>query len=255
MKIVVLGSGNVATHLATALHDAGHEVAAIWSRTAEHAQQLADRINGAEAFCDMELLPEADTYIISVKDDALVNVSQQLSSSKGRGCGVVLHTAGTLPMDLLKPHFDSYGVLYPMQTFSKAKAVDFSVIPMFTEGSDENALSCAKQLAGGISNSVYDLTSEQRKHLHLAAVWACNFVNHCYAIADDELKKVGLPFSVMLPLINETAAKIQQLSPREAQTGPAARWDTDVMERQKLLLKDNERLRTIYELMSIDIHD
>ena len=145
------------------------------------------------------------------------------------------------------------GVLYPMQTFTKGRNVDFSTIPIYLEGSSQQALIVAQALAQSVSNKVEEVSSEQRRYLHLAAVFACNFTNHCYALAAELLEAHGLKFEAMLPLIHETADKMDFLTPREAQTGPAVRWDEEVMQRQMSLL--DERNKQLYELISKSIHD
>ena len=147
-----------------------------------------------------------------------------------------------------------YGVLYPMQTFSKDRQVDFARIPFFIEGSDRRALEVSRTLASSVSKHVQDLSTEARRHLHLAAVFACNFVNHCYQLSAEVLDKYHLPFDIMLPLIDETAEKVHSLSPIEAQTGPAIRYDENVMQAQLQLLADAPRLAEIYALMSKSIH-
>lgn len=157
-------------------------------------------------------------------------------------------------MSVFEGRFMHYGVLYPMQTLSKYKDVEFSEIPFFVEGNSERALQLARALAESISEYVYNCSSEQRRHLHLAAVFACNFVNHCYALSARLLEKQGIPFDVMLPLIDETARKVHVLSPIEAQTGPAVRYDENVIRMQADLLSDEPELRELYLKMSESIH-
>lgn len=239
MKIALIGRGRLATNLLPALQEAGHEVASINSRTLE----------------DLPL--EADVYIVSVKDSALQEVISKVTAkvtpSSWRGQGeapVFAHTAGSMPMSLFEGFAMRYGVLYPMQTFSKERRVDFREIPVFIEA---NTGALLRQLAESISDHVYELSTEQRKYLHLAAVFACNFANHCYALSADVLAQVGLPFDVMLPLIDETARKVHELHPLDAQTGPAVRYDENVMQAQQQLLS-NPLIRDIYQKMSQSIH-
>mgnify|MGYP000339874353 FL=1 len=141
-----------------------------------------------------------------------------------------------------------------MQSFSKEKTVSFHDIPCFVEANDDYARDVLMQLAQGLTTKIYQLSSEDRKYLHLSAVFACNFVNHCYAVSYDILKKHGIPFDVMLPLIDETARKVHVLTPQEAQTGPAVRYDQNVIRAQSSLLRDNPLLKDIYERMSMNIH-
>lgn len=236
MNIVLVGYGNVGTHLKNALTEVGYDVLLAWNRS-----------------CGISLkaLPEADVYIIAVKDDALEDVAKQMSGNIPDDA-VVLHTAGTLPLSLITPYFRHSGVLYPMQTFSRNKAVEMKSVPFFVEGVDAEADAVARELAESLSDSVYELSSEQRRHLHLSAVWACNFVNHCYAQSASVLSEIGVPFSVMLPLIDETARKVHEMPPADAQTGPAARGDENVMQMQMQLIKD-DNVRELYRRMSNSI--
>lgn len=252
MKVVFIGAGNLATNLGKALFRAGHEIVQVYSRTEESARALADVLKCVYTTDLLEVVRSADIFIISVKDSALPAVASSLQT--GREGQFFVHTAGSMPMDTLS--FERCGVFYPMQTFSKNKEVDFSVIPCFVEAKDDNDLQLLKTLALTISDTVYELDSENRKYLHLAAVFCCNFANHCFGLGARLLQEHGnVPFSVMLPLIDETAAKLYSMSPREAQTGPAVRWDTNVMDKQLQLLADAPDMQKIYELFSKSIHD
>ena len=145
------------------------------------------------------------------------------------------------------------GVFYPMQTFSRQRIVDFSDIPIFIEASTEADTTFLLDFARTINNKVYRLSSADRIYLHLAAVYCSNFVNHCYALSEEILRQHGLPFSVMLPLVDEVAAKVHQVSPHEAQTGPAIRHDYNVIRHHLSLLEDQPRLQEIYAIMSKSI--
>ena len=251
MRIVFVGAGRLPTNLAVALKEKGHMVEAVYSRTHESAEALASLVGGV-AVTDVRLLPqEADAFILAVKDAALPDLIPPLA--EGRGEQAFFHTAGSVPMNVFGSH-RRHGVLYPMQTFSKERQVDFAHIPFFIEGSNPETLQLARQLATSVSSEVHELDSEARRFLHLSAVFACNFANHCYALSAEILEKHGLPFSVMLPLIEETARKVETLHPRQAQTGPAIRYDENVIEAQKRLLADEPMMRDIYDLMSKSIH-
>ena len=252
MRVCIVGAGRLAWHLAQALHGAGHYVAQVFSRTMESAQTLASKI-GAQAVSRLEDMADADVYVVAVKDSALPDVVRLLC--KGREDKVFLHTAGSISMSIFEGLACHYGVLYPMQTFSKERQLDFKCIPCFIEGNDEMTLNVVRQLAESVSDNVRELSGEARRHLHLAAVFACNFANHCYEQAAEVLERQGLPFSVMLPLIEETAQKVRELSPREAQTGPAVRYDENVMDAQLALLDGHERAQEIYRLLSQSIHE
>ena len=233
MKIVLIGQGRLATNLQHALLSAGHEVVSINSRT-------------------LEALPaEADIFVVAVKDAALADVIR--AATKGRENQLFVHTAGSMPMDLFKGLTAHYGVFYPMQTFSKERLVDFNDISVFLETNDETSMKWLKMMASTLTPHIYELDSEGRKHLHLAAVFACNFVNHCYALSAEVLTAKGLPFSVMLPLVDETAQKVHELAPQDAQTGPAVRGDLNVMQMQSSMLADNPAVKHIYEVLSNDI--
>lgn len=252
MKIVLIGAGNLATHLGKALHAAGHDMVQVFSRTMQSAETLASLLD-AEPLTDMaQVRDDADVYIFSVKDSALEQLVSQLCGGEKK---VFLHTAGSMPMSVFRGKTLHYGVLYPMQTFSKQREVDFSIIPCFIEANDEFALKQIEGLAGQISHRVYQLSSEDRKYLHLSAVFACNFANHCYAASQELLQQHGIPFDVMLPLIDETAAKVHGMTPKEAQTGPAVRYDENVIGKQIRLLENQPYFQKIYDCMSKSIHE
>ena len=244
MKIVLIGAGNLATHLGKALHAAGHDMVQVFSRTMQSAETLASLLD-AEPLTDMaQVCDDADVYIFSVKDSALEQLVSRLCGGEKK---VFLHTAGSMPMSVFQGKALHYGVLYPMQTFSKQRKVDFSIIPCFIEANDEFALKQIEGLAGQISHRVYQLSSEDRKYLHLSAVFACNFANHCYAASQELLQQHGIPFDVMLPLIDETAAKVHGMTPKEAQTGPAVRYDENVIGKQIQLLENQPYFQKIYD--------
>ncbi len=252
MRVVLIGAGNLATNLGKTLFRAGHEIVQVYSRTEASASALASVLKSAYTTNLKEVVENADVFIISVKDSALPSVASSLQ--EGREGQLFVHTAGSVQMDVLP--FDRRGVFYPMQTFSKNKEVDFSVIPCFVEAKREEDLQFLKALAKTISDTVYELDSENRKYLHLSAVFCCNFANHCFSLGARLLQEHGnIPFSVMLPLIDETAAKLYSMSPREAQTGPAVRWDENVIAKQMELLAAMPDLQKIYELMSKSIHN
>lgn len=252
MKIVLIGAGNLATHLGKALHAAGHDMVQVFSRTMQSAETLASLLD-AEPLTDIsQVRDDADVYIFSVKDSALELLISRLCGGEKK---VFLHTAGSMPMSVFRGKALHYGVLYPMQTFSKQREVDFSIIPCFIEANDEFALKQIEGLAGQISHRVFQLSSEDRKYLHLSAVFACNFANHCYAASQKLLQQHGIPFDVMLPLIDETAAKVHGMTPKEAQTGPAVRYDENVIGKQIQLLENQPYFQKIYDCMSKSIHE
>jgi predicted short-subunit dehydrogenase-like oxidoreductase (DUF2520 family) len=249
MKIVFIGSGNVATHLAIAAKKEGHHILQIYSRSAENARCLAEKVNAKCTNRLSEINCFAEIYIFSIKDDVLGEVLSEMPATEG----LWIHTAGSIPMNIFHPYHDRYGVLYPLQTFSKEREIDFEKIPLFIEANDPKVREQLQEFAGGLSPIVHYIESEKRRYLHLAAVFACNFVNHMYAIAAQLLEKNQIPFDMLLPLIDETAAKIHQMHPREAQTGPAIRFDKQVMNSHIDLIND-ALTKEIYRLISQSIH-
>lgn len=233
MNVVVIGHGNVGTNLAHALPLAGHRVQLVSSRS-------------------MEGLPAgADVYLVAVKDDALRGVGERLLAL----CpdALVAHTAGSMTLDDLP--LRHRGVFYPLQTFSKQRMVDFRNLPIFIEATCEQDLAVLHALADSLSHRCYVMSSAERAYLHVAAVFCCNFANHLSTLAAGLLERHGIPFDVMLPLLDETINKLHSLHPREAQTGPAVRHDQGVMSRQLALLTNegDDRLVGIYRLLSESI--
>ena len=252
MKIVIIGSGNLATQLSLALSDAGQDILQVFSKTEEHARELAGKLGCGYTTNADEIDGNADVYIISIKDDAISGIATKIGE-KARNA-IVVHTAGSIAMDVLKGKSQHYGVFYPMQTFSKNRRVSFREIPCFLEASDDETLNTIRKIADEISENVVLANSAQRKKIHLAAVLACNFTNHCYRLAEKVLQEEQIDFKLFLPLIDETARKVSVLSPKQAQTGPMMRWDTGVMDMQINLLND-ERTKQIYRLMAESIHE
>lgn len=252
MSIVCIGAGNLATNLVKSLYRKGFRIVQVYSRTRESAQELAQRVE-AEWTTDLSAVAEgARLYIVSLKDAALVELLPDMVAGKGDALWV--HTAGSIPMSIWRGHVERYGVLYPMQTFSKRREVDFGQIPFFVESNSEEDARLLKDVAGALSERVYEATSEQRKSLHLAAVFTCNFTNHMYALAAELLAKYRLPFDVMLPLIDETARKVHELEPLAAQTGPAVRYDGNVIGEHLRMLADEPEMRELYRKISESIH-
>ena len=252
MKIVMIGAGGLASNLAPALRAAGHEVIAVYSRTMASASTLAAAIGSRPYDTIADLPVKADCFMMAVKDSALAEVLAELV--KGREEQLFVHTAGSVPMSLLADCAVNCGVFWPMQTFSRQRRVGFADVPVFIEGSSTDVLAKLELLAGSIGSRVCRLSSEERKYMHLAAVFACNFTNHCYALAARILEQHGVPFGVMLPLIGETARKVQEVHPVAAQTGPAVRYDENVIGRQIALLQGQPEMQAIYEMLSQSIH-
>lgn len=252
-EVVLIGAGNVATHLGTALQQAGCRVPQVYSRTGASAAALAEKLGTAYVTSLEEVRCDAGLYIVALKDAALQELVPQIV--KGREGALFVHTAGSMSMQLWEGYASHYGVLYPMQTFSKRREVDWAEVPIFVEANRPEELSALKVLAGRLTPKVYEATSDQRKYLHIAAVFACNFSNHMYALCEHLLGSHGIPFEVMLPLIDETARKVHELTPREAQTGPAIRYDENVINRHLAMLEAEPRLQELYEKISKSIYN
>ncbi|MGZ3873982.1 MAG: Rossmann-like and DUF2520 domain-containing protein [Mucilaginibacter sp.] len=249
MRITLIGSGNVATHLAAAFKNAGHRLVQIYSRDLQHAALLAYHV-GAEAIADLnQINPETDIFIISVKDDAIKAMAEALIRHEK----LIVHTSGATDLKDLTALTAHAGVLYPLQTLSKNKEVDFYTVPLCIEGADEPITQRLEELARTISNHVYRVDSAQRKILHLAAVFACNFPNYLYHVAQDLLAEHGMEFEMLRPLILETAQKVQTHLPSEMQTGPANRNDETTMAAHLQMLHNEPALQVIYGLLSQEI--
>jgi predicted short-subunit dehydrogenase-like oxidoreductase (DUF2520 family) len=250
MKIVCLGSGNVATHLANAFIASGADLVQVWSKTLANAQALANVLNCQAITYLSEVDSNADLYLICVKDDAIAAVAAQLKGVKG----LVVHTSGATALTVFEPiGIKQYGVLYPLQTFSKSRDMDFSKIPLCLEGNSPETTIALLTIAAKLSPLIYKVSSEDRKLLHLAAVFACNFTNHLYQLSAEILQQKGLDFDMLKPLILETAEKVQTALPKEVQTGPAVRHDELTMQKHLQLLKGTPELAEIYETLSKSI--
>jgi len=251
MKIVLIGAGNVATQLGRAFREKDFPVVQVYSRTLSSAETLGKKLQTDYTNQLQQIAPNADLYVFSVKDAALPELLKTFPAVGG----LWVHTAGSVPMDVFKESAATrYGVFYPLQTFSKSRDVSFERIPIFTEANHPADQQLLDEIASSLSNRVIPLSSEKRKYLHLAAVFACNFTNHLYDIAAQILENQEIDWKVLLPLIEETAAKVQKLSPGEAQTGPALRYDIPVIEKHLEMLKDDLEKQEIYRMLSQNIH-
>lgn len=245
-RVVLIGSGNVATSLALALNGKCHLVQ-VYSRSMASAEALASRV-GAQATNDLsQIVTDADIYVISVVDDAITRV---LETCPARG-GLWVHTSGSTSIDVFKGKRTRYGVLYPMQSFSKSCPARMHEVHIFIEGCDSCATQEVKELAMLLTNNVHEITSRERERLHVAAVFACNFANHMFTLSSEVLDEAGIPFDAMLPLIKTTIAKLDNLTPTQSQTGPAARGDINVIERHLQSLSGDKH--DIYRLLSQSI--
>lgn len=247
MEIVMIGSGNVATHLSRAFYAADHKVKQVWSRSANHAQTLASIVN-SEVCNDLEgLYKYADFYIVSVVDDAIEEVLSKLHLPPS---AIVLHTSGSTNISVLSSLFHEYGVFYPLQTFSKNVDVNIKSTPILLEASSTVVYNKIASLASSISDHVIPCNSKQRIMLHVAAVFACNFTNHLYSISRELLVENQLDFNLLRPLIKETAEKVMTQFPEDVQTGPAVRKDMLTLNRHRDQLSTNIDLLKLYNILS-----
>ncbi len=245
-EIVLIGAGNLATHLGKALYNSGLHVAQVYSRTEKSARTLAEAIAADPVTSLNQVMDCADLYLYAVKDDALPEVIRGISAR----AGVHAHTAGGVPMSVFEDMRDQYGVFYPLQTFSKEKPVKFRAIPIFLEANTHSGLALLHEVAARIADRAFDLDSRQRETLHVASVFACNFANHLWSISANLLAEEQLPFDVLMPLIWESVAKLHTLPPEKAQTGPAVRGDASVIERHLERLAAHPQWQKLYKTMT-----
>ena len=248
MKIVLIGSGNVAESLAQVIAKAdGLQLVEVYARNEERGRKVAEL---AQTEWSGSELKEADLYLISVSDNAVAEVAKSLPIPDG---AVVAHTAGCCTLDSLAPHTHR-AVFYPFQTFTAGRKVDFAKGYIFLEGATDHALKTVNEVAHALTENVLPADTARRAVIHLSGVFACNFANAMYANAAEVLAQEGLPFDIVAPVIEETAKKvIESKNPAHSQTGPARRGDTQTLERHRKMLADEAQKREIYDKISEDI--
>lgn len=253
-KIALIGAGNVAWQLAPALEDAGHEITEIYSRDLAKAIEVTERVYSAEAKNDLDFSEsQAQIFILAVKDSAIPEVADAVILPEG---SILVHTSGTMPLDILGYSSASFtGIFYPLQSFTKGKKIEMDEVPFLLEAEDEETFQKLKKLAKSLSPMVYKVRSRDRKAVHIAAVFASNFSNHMIRIAEEIMRRQGLDFEMLKPLIIETISKSLQLGAKKAQTGPAVREDYETLEEHFRFLKYNEQVAEIYRIISQDIID
>ena len=248
-KISIIGTGNVATHLAKAFMKSGNEIVCVYGRSKENAKQLSEAVNSTFTTDISDVSLDVDLIIVAIIDDAIENVIKNITTDNT----LIVHSSGTLAMDVFKNLSTNYGVFYPLQTFSKNKEVVFTEIPICIEANNDKNLNTLKKIGKSISNDIRKINSEQRKIIHIAAVFACNFTNHLYSIADEILENNGISFDIMKPLIRETSKKIESNKPIDVQTGPAKRKDFEIINNHLNQLKKHPELNKIYDVLSKNI--
>jgi len=250
-RIVFIGAGKLASCLAPACINAGHIGSQGYSRTEESARKLSGKLSCHYTTSLEEITDDADVYFFAVKDDAIEKILT-LGKFKGK---MLVHTAGSLDINIFDEYTSSFGVFYPLQTFSKKRTIHFREIPVFVEANNDKTEILLMEMANSISDKVFQIDSQKRMRLHISAVFACNIVNHMYAVAEDLLGEEKLPFSLLEALITETAAKATEYGPQQSQTGPAVRFDTEVIKKHLEILTYNKKYQEIYKFMSDSIHE
>jgi predicted short-subunit dehydrogenase-like oxidoreductase (DUF2520 family) len=242
-SISIVGTGNVAFQLGKALIRSGSFIVDIYGRNHHEAEQLAKTLSCSIVNSLSEL--KGDLVILCVSDRSIQEVSKLIPSNK-----IVVHTSGAINLEVLEDH-PLRGVLYPLQTLSKYKDVDFSSVPLLVESNDSNLLDKIEQLASAMSHRVVRIKSNERKQIHLAAVYVNNFVNHLIFLAKNRMEDHQLEWELILPLLDETISKIKEIGPFEAQTGPAKRNDLHTIEEHLNLQEGKEK--EIYQLLTESI--
>jgi predicted short-subunit dehydrogenase-like oxidoreductase (DUF2520 family) len=245
-KIALAGAGNVAWHLATELQNQGFVISGIWSRDYANAALLAENCASA-AFQNLpDLAQVADLIIIAVPDKAIADTAGKIGEFEG----VVVHTAGSVPMDIFKGIHKNYGILYPLQTFSKETSLNISEVPFFIEASSAETLLSIKKLALQLSDKVFETDSKNRMLVHVAAVFASNYANLMYVIGNELITSFNLQKEVLLPLITETASKAVAGDPYLLQTGPARRKDWPTVEKHIEALASFPEYAELYRILA-----
>lgn len=252
-NISIIGSGNVAWHLSRALENAGHTIHEVFSRKHSNAKKLTRKLYSATAQGHMDFSKsKAEIFIMAVPDNAIEKIASKIKLPPD---AIIVHTSGSIPINMLKGSFSNTGVFYPLQTFSKLSEINFGEVPILIEAKDKKTENRLSQLAKSLSKAVHRVNSEDRKGLHIAAVFACNFTNHMMAISGWLLNKQKLDFNLLKPLIIETINKSLDIGPDNAQTGPALRGDLQTLDHHMDYLKFDKSLQEIYRVISQHIID
>lgn len=246
----MVGAGKVATHLSRALAANGHHIAQVYSQTEVSAQRLATHHNCKSTTELSQIEQGADLYILALNENGINHPDMP-----HWGDSLVVHTSGSTPLSAIRDRSTRTGVFYPLQTFSLIRDVDFTKVPLCIEAEDETVEEELTALAKSLSTRVEKISSEERKQLHLAAVFVNNFANHLWTISESVAKEANLPYDLLHPLLEETAAKALAMSPHEAQTGPAIRNNRAIIEGHLNLLAETPNAKNIYNLVSQSIFE
>ena len=249
MKIVLIGSGNLATQLAPALKKSGNQIVCVYSRKIKNASALANKIKTKATNKISELPIDADLYIVAIQDDAIQLVLDQLEFNPK----LIVHTSGSVPLTVLSSKYKNSGVLYPLQTFTLTGKTNWKKTPILIEGSNKNSLGILEKLANAIASKVVKVNSDKRSSIHLAAVFANNFVNYMFTIASDILKNEKISFDLLKPIILETTSRIINGDPLKSQTGPAKRKDHKTISKHLKMLKADTDKKKVYQSITTSI--
>ena len=244
MDITIIGSGNVGNHLFKIFKEKKIHVSAIWSRTLANAESINKEI--ATDNLDFSK-SKSNIFIVTVTDDAIKSLIEKLKIPKD---AILVHTSGSVEMEVLKSKSSDHGIFYPLQTFSKNREIDFSEVPLLIESSNQETFKELKILALMISKNVNEFNSEKRRQIHLAAVFASNFTNKLLGITKEILEEKNLDFKLLEPLVKETIKKSFELTPNKSQTGPAIRKDNKTIAKHMAMLGDNSETQKLYKLIS-----
>lgn len=253
-SIAIIGTGNVAWHLAPALENAGHTITEVYSRDLHRASKITERLYATEPKDDLDFSEsQAEIYLLAVSDHAIPDIADSIILPEG---SILAHTSGSMPLQILAYSSASYtGIFYPLQSFSKSREIDFEDVPFLLESDDQTVLQKLKSLAKTISPHQYIVKSKDRQALHIAAVFASNFINHLLRISEDIMNRQGLDYEMLKPLIIEQVSKSLQLGAKSSQTGPAVRGDINTLDLHYQFLNYNDNIAEIYKLISQDIID
>ena len=253
MRISIIGAGKVGYFLGKAFHESGHSVVQVFNRSMVKAKQLGEKINAKAINRFDQLSLSVDLIVIAVKDDALPLIASQLPHSSPNS-PLIVHTSGATPSSIFEGMLNRYGVFYPLQTFTKGRELNFRAIPFCIWAKSDSDLKLLRSLGKSLEANVFTISDEQRASIHVAAVLVNNFVNHLYTQAQSIAQQNNWPFEMLLPLIEETALKVQQFPPQQSQTGPAIRGDLKTIHNHLDLLKSDPSIQEIYRQLTQQIN-
>lgn len=250
-KLVIVGSGNVGYHVGQRLHQAGYVINQVFSLTPQHGKSLAEKVDSTFTNDVTKIVSDADVYIVCVKDDAMENVINALKIENK----IVLHTAGSVPKNISKRTDIHQGVLYPLQSFNRNAEVSWENVPVFVDGDNDDVIRAATELGNALTGNVKQANDEQRLRVHIAAVFANNFSNHCLAIGQKLLEESGYDFDVLKPLVEATFKRLRRSNPSDVQTGPSMRGDVKTVDKHLNALVAHPNWKELYRYLSDDIRN